>query len=297
MAEPRVLICLGAQKAGTSWLYDYLAARSDCHLRRIKELHYFDTLAKSADNPFQRGQRARLERLRARLAEGTAKRPRRDRAAIRDLEEYLPLVDAARPGGDHQAYLDYMTKGAGNARLVADISPSYANLPRPRLREMAALPADTRFLLLLRDPVARAWSQMRMGGSRRAPRDPARAQAVAFEMLEAFLQGGEPTVQARSDYAGMLKRLDAVLPADRLRVQFFEDLFSEAGVRDLCSFAGIDYVPAQTTRVVHASQNVPLPEEERGRLAAALAPHYAACAARFGDALPTAWRANMMETV
>ena len=39
-----VLFCIGAAKAGTSWLHTQLSAHPECHFRAIKELHYFDAL-------------------------------------------------------------------------------------------------------------------------------------------------------------------------------------------------------------------------------------------------------------
>src|SRR5215208_108045 len=33
---------IGAQKAGTTWLHDYLSSRPDTFMSPIKELHYFD---------------------------------------------------------------------------------------------------------------------------------------------------------------------------------------------------------------------------------------------------------------
>ena len=39
-----VLLCIGAAKAGTDWLHRQLSMHPECHLRSIKELHYFDAL-------------------------------------------------------------------------------------------------------------------------------------------------------------------------------------------------------------------------------------------------------------
>ena len=42
--EPTLLFCVGAAKSGTTWLYRYLHDHPECHLRSIKELHFFDTI-------------------------------------------------------------------------------------------------------------------------------------------------------------------------------------------------------------------------------------------------------------
>ena len=39
--QPTLLFCVGATKAGTSWLFDYLKHHPECHLRSVKELQYF----------------------------------------------------------------------------------------------------------------------------------------------------------------------------------------------------------------------------------------------------------------
>ena len=44
MSEATLMFGVGATKAGTSWLYRYLADHPECHLRSIKELHFFDAL-------------------------------------------------------------------------------------------------------------------------------------------------------------------------------------------------------------------------------------------------------------
>jgi hypothetical protein len=40
----RLVYCIGATKAGTGWVYQYLRAHPECHMRTLKELHFFDTL-------------------------------------------------------------------------------------------------------------------------------------------------------------------------------------------------------------------------------------------------------------
>ena len=41
MADPTLLICVGATKAGTSWMYRYLHDHEACYVRSVKECHYF----------------------------------------------------------------------------------------------------------------------------------------------------------------------------------------------------------------------------------------------------------------
>ena len=43
MTNATLLFGIGAAKAGTTWLYRYLAAHPEVRLPAVKELHYFDT--------------------------------------------------------------------------------------------------------------------------------------------------------------------------------------------------------------------------------------------------------------
>ncbi|MCU0854153.1 MAG: sulfotransferase, partial [Rhodobacteraceae bacterium] len=44
MTAGPILFCVGAAKAGTSWLHRVLSDHPGCALRSIKELHFFDAL-------------------------------------------------------------------------------------------------------------------------------------------------------------------------------------------------------------------------------------------------------------
>ena len=54
-------LCVGSQKGGTSWLYGQLACHPDFWMPPVKELHYFDLLARTrADPPRPPGRTRRL---------------------------------------------------------------------------------------------------------------------------------------------------------------------------------------------------------------------------------------------
>ena len=60
IAGPNFL-CIGAQKAGTGWLYEQLRSHSDFWMPPLKELHYFDRLGRAGVGK----KRDRLEAARA----------------------------------------------------------------------------------------------------------------------------------------------------------------------------------------------------------------------------------------
>ncbi|MCZ8080910.1 MAG: sulfotransferase [Rhodobacteraceae bacterium] len=287
--EPTFLICAGATKAGTSWLYRYLLAHPDCHLRAIKELHFFNSAEAGTMRNWRKREELRLLRARARQAEGDAS-PETARL-IRDLTDWVAVL--ARGPRAVAAYLDYLTQGRGDRHLVADITPAYAMLPETRLRGMAAMAADVRFLYLLRDPVSRLWSQARMLGQRRAadPSDfPAQSVAAMTDMLDG-IEGGKAD---REDYAGAIARLRAAVAPEKLLILLQDELMTIPGIARLCRFLGIVDHPADLAYREHEGLPLDLPATLRARAQAALRPQYE-YVARLMPELPASWRRNMTE--
>lgn len=291
LSPPVILFGLGATKAGTSWLYRYLAGHPDCHLRTVKELHYFD-----AETP--EGLRFQLRQLRARrdkLRDARDVQPRgltewrKLDAQLRDVSDLLALQKSRGEG----EYLHYLTEGRGNRPLVADITPAYALLPPERLTAMAALADSTRFVYLMRDPVARLWSHVRMMAARRlAGRKDADLVAEAGQVLDEALAGRARHITDRGDYGAALARFDAALPEGRLFIGFFEELFGAETIARLCAFLGIAPTEGRYERKVHEGVRVEMTDAQRQRAAVALRPQYDMVAARMGR-LPPAWAANM----
>lgn len=291
--EPTILLGVGATKAGTTWLWNQLARHPDCHLRAIKELHYFDTLENGAFGNQLRVQRAFADRIAKGIvmAEGPVAARRAARKAA-DVAEWIAVLK--RRDEDVPAYLAYLFGGDRAARrLVADVTPAYALLPEARLRAMAGMAGDVRFLYLMRDPLSRLWSHVRMLAER-ATKAGADVPAAAWAMLDRILDGAPSGAVDRGDYVGALARLNAAVAPARLLVMFQEEMLTPGGYARLCGFLGIAPGSPDFGRKVFASAPVEMAPGQRERALAFLAPQYAHVAAAY-PALPAAWRRNMDE--
>jgi hypothetical protein len=230
-------LLLGAQKSGTTALFNYLCACSDVAPPERFELHYFD-------NEFWRGFRWYLT--------------------------HFPRKNAGRPGA-----------------ITGEKSPYYLFHPQAPLRVLATLP-DCRFLVLLRDPVARAYSHFR------------HSQEHGFEKLASFeeaidaeqerLEGEAESLSdpghrsfahqhysylARSVYADQLERWLTYFPLSRFLVLQSERLFGEpdAALAEVSRFLGLrgDRPPAFEARNVGSYS--PLPGHLEDRLRQHFQPH------------------------
>ena len=289
---PVLMFGLGATRTGTSWLNDYLTRHPQCSLREIKEAHYFDAIERGSVE-FQ------LRHLAERRAALVARRSGPGKAAdaarldrrIAAHDELMALL-AERTWND-AAYMAYLTRNAGRARLVGDITPAYALLSVETLQRMAGLAEAVRFVYILRDPVQRLWSNIRQTLPMRpaARTDP---KGTALRIFDRWAGGGEPELAVRCDYAGALQRMDRAVPASDLLVLFYETLFRPETLEQLCGFLGIRTLAGNTERRVHASEPLPLDPARLQLARDRLAPQYDYVRDRFGI-LPPGWDAQAVK--
>lgn len=286
---PTILLGVGAAKSGTSWLYRYLLDHPDCHFRSIKELHYFDGIDLGTRDRHAADRAREADAIRARIARGRAASGAADRLA--DREAWLKVLSSG--GEDVGAYLGYLEGGRDGQSVVGEVTPAYALLSEDRLRAMAALGGrDVRFAYLLRDPITRLWSHIRMIAGRRAT-DGVVVRRRCDRIFDRTLAGEETQISARGDYRAALGRLSRAIDPSRLLVLVFEELVRGDGVSRLCAFLGI--APrAPDPAPVHQGQALPMRPEQRRAARDWLAPQYDYVAERLGYR-PAGWHYDLAE--
>jgi hypothetical protein len=291
-ARPRTLFFgIGAQKAATSWLDNYLRGHAEVCLPRHKEQHYWSTLW-----------RPELSEWPARVADET--RRIRDLGALRrllrsprrrsaDRAWLLSEVMLRGPSPGHSAYADVLFQTARGQPVVGEITPAYALLPPSVFGEMSGLGADVRFIFILRDPLDRLVSGCRMIERR------GECEGKPWPvMLRERLQDPNDLQLARSRYELTIERLEAAVAPEQIAYFFYETLFRQSELDRLCGFLGVAQLPATFDRKIHADPRAadPLPREVEDHALELLAPTYAFVRARFGDQVPAAWRGAGVET-
>jgi hypothetical protein len=108
---------------------------------------------------------------------------------------------------------------AGDDRIRGEITPAYALLSPRRIAFVHRLLPDLRIVMLLRDPVERAWSQLRMN----LIDIPGRAMdTVTVDEVRAA--AASPAVRRRSAYVGAIARWTARYPKDRLCIGYHREI-------------------------------------------------------------------------
>ncbi len=149
-----MFIGIGAQKAGTSWLSDYLKSHPEVFHSPVKELNFFNKLL---DNPLNNDDAnfrlRRIETILLYLPDWPINSNR--------IQRLLDIAATGKIGTDERAYFDYFASRIGNERIFGEISPSYSHLGVEGYKKMAAAHSDMRIIFLLRDPVERTCSSIR----------------------------------------------------------------------------------------------------------------------------------------
>jgi hypothetical protein len=194
------------------------------------------------------------------------------------------------------------TRGQRGAPVTLESSPYYMHHPLAPERIARDLP-DARLLVLVRDPVERAWSAHKHETARGFESEPfERAIELEPQRLDGEVERlrSDPGYRsfahqhhayvARGRYAEQLEALHAAVGRERVHVLDSEDFFSrpEETYAGVLSFLDLPLVmPARFERH-NARPSAGMPADVRSRLEAALRPHDDALAALLGR--PLAWQ-------
>ncbi|MEO1328780.1 MAG: sulfotransferase [Pseudomonadota bacterium] len=293
MEQQTVVYCVGAQKAGSSWLFTYLVSHPDCRMSNIKEMHYFDFWEEGKlDKLPLRVEEKRLSAVR-KQEKGASKHNHYPMAQhFEKMDRFLDLI--ATNELDVERYVDLLKLHTGGAKIVGEATPAYSTLEAALLRRIYEGSKPSKFIFVMRDPVSRLWSQARMIAGRETDGTASAMVARATEVLDGFLERAtEGDDDKRSNYRRSVQNLDSSIPAEDLHYEFYEALFDPEGeqqaVRRICAFLGIQEHPPRMGRVLNKGVEVKMPEEFGRRAMGWLRPQYSFVEERFGT-LPQRWR-------
>lgn len=204
-------IVVGAQKAGTTALFDYLGNHSQIGLSGEKEAHFFDDESQDWPTP------------------------------------------------DYEAYHRHFDWTA--LRIRGEVTPIYAYWPRSIERIKVYNPA-IKLIMLLRDPVERAWSQWRMEFDRGVETHDfgwciRQGRQRLFEASPWGYHRGFSYVE-RGFYATQIARLRDYFPVKQLLIIGANDLRLDPAMTlaKVTQFLGVGELDHTSARLVHVGPNM-----------------------------------------
>jgi len=201
---------IGAQKAGTTWLADYLENHEQVYFSPMKELHYFNRnvtkekllLKKLKDSITKIGGINDLQK------------------GLTDLEELQLIFDRLKMIGDPEEYMNYFYNRKGNSSCFGEITPAYSALNREQFGHIASLHPNTKFIFILRNPVDRSWS----------------AHNYEKSDLHFLTRFEEKAFLKRSDYARTIRELESVIHKNKFIFVFMNSYFLYRQLKRSVSF-------------------------------------------------------------
>jgi len=243
-------LCIGMQKAGTAWLYDQLKHHPDFWIPLVKEFHYLDRDIVRMSNP--RKLLEMMQRAPKRLEKHRRPWDERD---VEFLNEAASLAGKPRDIAQYAALFRFK-----NGLLTGDITPGYSRLSDEVVAEVGRALPGVKIVLMIRDPLDRAWSQICMA-ARNDRFDTGLLKEP--ERFRAFLESSEE-VNSRSFPTRMVARWREHAPNVALQYYFLDDVIAspEETRRRVLTFLGAD--PGKSSGAVDAdhnrkSKNVKLP--------------------------------------
>jgi hypothetical protein len=255
-------IGIGAQKAGTTWLYRNLREHPQIWMPK-KEVHYFDQ--RINDTSFQLS-----GRLFGRRPEDQTWRQQVKYWTGVHLKKFsLPgLLWVYRyymrpPGDGWYAALFAM----GGRRTTGEITPNYSVLGREQIAHVHEIMPETKIIFLMRNPIERAWSQTVMYFDKREGR------SVEDVREEEFLDFTR-SQSLHTDYLRTLENWGAFFPERQIFVGFLEDIhfYPNRLLARTYRFLGVD--PSADYRVIRRKIHSRDVETMPTRLAVGLAETY-----------------------
>ncbi|MDD2724967.1 MAG: sulfotransferase [Methylovulum sp.] len=244
-------LCIGMQKAGTSWLYEMLLQHPDIWLPPIKELHYFDHLYCPDNRSWTQWhiQHAAKNLIKDQLEQAKAV----DFSFIR----YLATM-AMRPLFTEIWYRRAFNRQAANGKILGDITPEYCAIGDEGVAYVKHLLGEVKIIWIVRDPVERALSQLRMNIERRG-------LDSGMTLSEWLKLANATEVLNRGNYADYIPRWERQFGREGILFMPFQHIGRQPYkvLQQIESFIGVGQWDAYTglDKKIHATQAYTVPKE------------------------------------
>lgn len=275
-SDETMFFVVGAGKAGTTWLHDYLSSHDQVSCGPTKEYSYFCYLWRVA---------------------GQGARP------FQAINLFLAQMSLARRTGNAKGYfsslaktlfspMDYKQTLRGQSpdvRAFGDVSPRYATLGADAYCAMRGMHPKTKFIYIMREPVDRLWSSVQMRA--RDPRFKRHNSSSVF--LEKHFKN--KLVYESMNYPRTLDALYDAVPEADIIILFYETMFDQFEMDRLCSELGVKPLMAPLEERVFSGVKDKMPAEWAQKMYEELKHVYEFVEAKFPLRVPQYWKAQEAE--
>ncbi|MBZ2163615.1 sulfotransferase domain-containing protein [Alteromonas stellipolaris] len=231
-------LCIGAQKSGTTWLYEVLRQQESVWMPPIKELNFFNQLVFDQASAYS-GAWRRSSAL------------RRLHQASRNTEVNHNWLSFLFHLCETKSDVDWYSKIFRNCpshKLPGEITPEYSMLPLSAIEAVKALNPNIKIIMILREPRARIESHLKM------------IKANCPDISESLLLevAGMKSVLNRSDYQTPISNWLRVFDRSQLFIGNYDELKKspQKFLNKIGDFLGvnIDSTVESFNKIIHKSK-------------------------------------------
>jgi len=249
-------IGIGAQKAATSWLWSNLKQHPEIWMPPRKELHYFDRDL-SYPSPSFLATDSLFERFFS-LAEHNVLFRKK---AFMDIKNLLK----SKRYSDVSWYCKYYFANyndewysslfdVNNSCIKGEVTPAYSILKREDIEHIKITFPDLKVILNLRNPIERAWSQVKFYKTRNIHNI-----KDEKDVLLSFIDS--PLQTTRGDYLGIVRNWKEVF-GENLSINLYDTILEDPQgyMKNIYKFLGVkDNIKLFTTQRVNKSIDMEMP--------------------------------------
>lgn len=242
-------LCIGAHKAGTTWLHSNLILHPKIWLPPFKELHHFD----QQEHFEQKGHYRTGHFYRRALWLSTILKGVQD-----DLKEggdvsevnfellnWASTYALTPPEERTDQWYTGLFSAAVEDRVCGEITPAYATLNLHSFNRIRELNPEIKVIFMMRNPVERTWSSFRFDKMTKKENVLSQQLVNQFELGDVIEYANRKSTIARSNFFNTVSKIEQVFDKKNIHYIFFDDL-EETPLKVLngvCDFLNVPYSP------------------------------------------------------
>lgn len=206
-------IGIGVNKAGTTWLYYCLRQLPDFSLPPVKELCYFD---RSSEYPSPNNLEISSLKKRLRNVKWTI-------GALMTIAKPVVKLNFKLVKWYYKFYFSnynddwYLSLFSSFKGYTGSITPSYSILKEEDILRMYKIAPEAKLILILRNPIDRAWSQYRFDSQFIKNYD---IRKVTISKIIKFMNSDHQNL--RCDYINTIKNYSNIFPKNQILICFYD---------------------------------------------------------------------------
>lgn len=293
MTQKTFILGVGAQKAGTTWLHRELSKCPAIDMGELKEYKCIRNREKGLINKIRR-HRKDIKAIKE--LTGTKRKPTFSDFLAMPKEHKQAWMIANNTF--YYRYFDSIALNNSSTLATGDISPHYCVLTSQTLtqirKQLERKGFNVKVIFLMRDPVERIWSQVRMIRQKQTVQSICNFPTEIDAILGCYSIG---RMTRNTRYEDTIHNLETAFDSKDIHYEFYENFFKKSSYMRLETFLGIPLsLPDFKSRINESPKNLSLPEDVSRKVALEYRNTYQVIQEKFGNQALELWASNKFIT-